>query len=251
MKIELKSPLKVYKINQRFGNKNPIYNDIGGYHNGIDFYAPFGTPVYATHDGFASYQIDAGGGHGVVIISDKEYEHEKGTSLIKTIYWHLVDSLKYPQYKSPFADKTGFTPVKTGDLIGYADNTGRSTGSHLHFALKPVAKGEDWGTYYNLESGAPYYGAIDPEPYLPKIHTGTIFFINLHYGSKGSEVSHLQGVLKALGYYNDVIDGKYGKNTKTAVLAFQMAYKVISYPIESLYGYYFGPKTRDALNNLR
>ena len=72
MKLELKSPLKVFKISQKFGNKNPnLYGSAG--HNGMDFQASHGTPVYASHDGFASFQIDGGGGHGVVIITDKEY----------------------------------------------------------------------------------------------------------------------------------------------------------------------------------
>src|SRR3990167_1794338 len=246
MKLILQNPLKEYKINQKFGNKNPIYNVIGGYHNGIDFRASHGTPIYASHDGFASYQIDSGGGHGVVVISDKEYEHEKGTSYIKSIYWHMVDPLKEPKYKSPLADKTGFTPVKTGDLIGYANNTGRSTGSHLHYALKPVEKGENWGTWYTINSIAPYYGAIDPEPYLvaPKLSFKWVFTKNMNMGSKGLEVTMLQRILTQLGYLDDKIDGIYGSKTKTAVLAFQVAYNVISFPLESLFGYYCGKKTR-------
>ena len=73
---------------------------------------------------------------------------------------------KEPKYQSPIADKTGFVKVNNGDLIGYADNTGASTGSHLHYGLKPVAKGEGWGTYYNLEQKNGYNGAVDPQPYF-------------------------------------------------------------------------------------
>lgn len=72
MKLELKRPLKEWKVTQKFGNKNPsLYGNAG--HNGIDCYAKHGTPIYASTDGFASYQVDGGGGHGVVVITDKEY----------------------------------------------------------------------------------------------------------------------------------------------------------------------------------
>ena len=252
MKLQLQKPLKDLKITQKFGNKNPeLYGNVG--HNGMDFRASHGTPIYATHDGFASYQVDSGGGHGVVIITDKEYEDINGVpSYFKTIYWHMPDPLKEPKYKSPFADKTGFTPVKCGDLIGYADNTGKSTGDHLHFGLKPVAKGENWGTWYNTEQNNGYFGAIDPEPYLPKNQFSFTweFTKNMQFGDKGKEVLMLQRALTELGYLDDVIDGKYGSKTKTAVLAFQVAYKVIYSPLDSALGYFFGAKSRRALNNL-
>lgn len=250
MKLELKHPLKVFKITQRFGNINPeLYGNAG--HNGIDCYAPHGTPIYASHDGFASYQVDGGGGHGVVVITDKEYDYNNSQSYFKTIYWHMVDPLKEPKYKSPIADKTGFVPVKAGDLIGYADNTGKSTGSHLHYGLKPVAKGENWGTWYNTAQNNGYFGAIDPEPFLPKIDLGVDykFTKDLQVGSKGKDVYVLQTILNKLGFYDGKIDGDYGSQTKVAVLAFQVRYGVCK-PIESLYGYYCGPKTRSILNDL-
>src|SRR3990167_6619516 len=107
MKLKLSSPLKVFNITQSFGNKNiALYGSMP--HNGIDFQAKHGTPIYATHDGYASYQIDGKGGHGVVIITDKEYEYEGGQSYFKSLFWHLPDPLKEPSLKSPFADKTGF-----------------------------------------------------------------------------------------------------------------------------------------------
>ena len=596
MKLILENPLKVFKITQRFGNINAaLYSPFG--HNGIDCYAPHATPIYASHDGFASYQVDSGGGHGVVVITDKEYEYEGKNVLFKTIYWHLVDGLKYPQFKSPFADKTGFTPVKTGELIGHADNcfdietevltnngwkyfkdlmvddkvatlnmesrdiefqeptqyikrfkekmhyffnakvdfcisgehnllldrgwfrnklklepiekikigkpkmvtrgnwmgqeekyfklpsiriaenqhtskelpqlelnmddwlaflgimiadgnvrkkengvsiaqsysypnkikkidevisklpfkcltrdrkqfekynalkiwqindkrlatylqnnvgsgntkkapdfiknlskrqisifleyffmgdgfervrdnrgrektyypgtskiladqlqelilksggsariaprvfksinyevksyfsdasyfnpreveiidyndfaycvsvpnktlyvrrngraiflgnTGHSTGSHLHFGLKPVAKGENWGTYYNVKQKNGYNGAINPEPYLPKLSFGFTwnFAKNLKLGDKGIEVTMLQKALTKMGFLDDKIDGHFGNNTKRAVLAFQVFHKVVIFPVESLWGYYFGAKSRAMLNSL-
>lgn len=43
----------------------------------------------------------------------------------------------------------------------------------------------------------------------------------LQYGSQGSDVKALQTALKEMGYYSDSIDGKFGPNTKAAVMAFQ------------------------------
>lgn len=168
MKLTLKYPVSPVFFNQKFGeNANPIYAQQGlPGHNGIDFRAYHGQPVYATHDGLASFQIDDHGGHGVVIITNEQFDYLDGQSYFKTISWHLCDGLKEPKFQSPIADKTGFTAVKCGDLIGYADNTGESTGDHVHFGLKPVAQGENWGTWYNVAQQNGYNGAIDPMPYF-------------------------------------------------------------------------------------
>lgn len=173
MKLSLKYPLKVIAINQPFGASPEIYSkpEFGGMkgHNGVDFRASHGTPVYATHDGLASFQIDSGGGHGVVILTNDKFDFENNQVYFKTIYWHLCDGLKEPQYQSPIADKTGMVSVKTGDLIGYADNTGGSTGDHLHFGLKPVAPGEFPGVWSNWAQNNGYLGAIDPMPYFETV----------------------------------------------------------------------------------
>ena len=170
MRLQLQYPVKVVHFNQYFGqNATGVYKAQGmPGHNGIDFMAPHGTPVYASHDGIASFQIDSNGGHGVVIITNEQFEYDGGVSYMKTIYWHLVDGLKEPKFMSPIADKTGFVAVKAGDLIGYADNTGISTGDHLHYGLKPVAQGENQWIWYNVEQKNGYNGAIDPLPYLTK-----------------------------------------------------------------------------------
>ena len=144
MELQLSYPLETVIISQVFGANPQMYSDpkYGGIkgHNGLDFMAQHGTPIYATHDGFAQYQIDGGGGHGVVIITDKEVELKDGRVCYwKSISWHLCDGLKETKFASPLQGKTGFTKVKNGELIGYADNTGASTGDHLHYGGKPVA----------------------------------------------------------------------------------------------------------------
>ena len=164
-KFDLYYPTKPYRVNQHFGeNANTFYASLGMLgHNGIDIWAPLGYIVRASHDGTVTY---AGGeqkeGIGVTITTDKEYDYKGGQVYFKTIYWHLLSvSVKYGQ------------KVKAGDVIGYADNTGMSTGSHLHFGLKPCAKQGDF-IIENLEQTNGYFGAIDPAPYWNRIYAEDI-----------------------------------------------------------------------------
>lgn len=164
MKLQIIYPLDSILISQGFGENPQMYADpkYGGIkgHNGIDFYAGHGNPVYATHDGVATFEIDNSFGHGVVLRTDKMFDYKGGQAYFKTIYWHLCDGVKEPQFKSPIEGRIDVY-VKNGDLIGYADNTGASTGDHLHFGLKPMDS-----NFNNIEQQNGYLGAIDPTPYF-------------------------------------------------------------------------------------
>lgn len=170
-KLELIYPINDPIITQVFGVNGQFYSDpkYGGIsgHNGIDFLTYHGQPVYATHDGYASYQVDASSGHGIVIYSKEVYPYMGEDVYFKSIYWHLCDPVKEPKYASKIATG-GLVEVSTGDLIGYADNTGASTGDHLHFGLKPCTKDENKMIWYNTEQKNGYNGAIDPMPYFDK-----------------------------------------------------------------------------------
>jgi murein DD-endopeptidase MepM/ murein hydrolase activator NlpD len=88
-------------------------------HRGIDFAAPQGTPVLAMSSGcIITTSYGWNGGYGVMIIM----EHGGGLS---SLYAHLKS----------LAVKQGAC-VKTGQVIGYSGNTGRSTGAHLHFEVR-------------------------------------------------------------------------------------------------------------------
>lgn len=257
MKLQLKFPVTKVHINQFFGqNGNSFYAQQGlPGHNGIDFQATHGDPILATHDGLAMYQIDGNGGHGVVIVTNEQYDSDNEQAYYKTIYWHLVDSLKEPAFKSPLEGKTGFTPVKCGDIIGYADNTGLSTGDHLHFGLKPVAKGEDWGTYSNVQQNNGYFGAIDPLPFLPPYIDESLShkFVNpILYGQTSSDVLFLQRFLRQHQNSSQLITSYYGDITAKNVLAFQIKNNVA--PIEelnSLQGKRVGLKTIAKMNEIQ
>lgn len=141
-------PVKPWRVTQRFGECHPsvcdVYKGLGlKGHNGLDVVAPTGTIVRAAHDGIVTFAgEDGSAGYGVVIRTDTEYEYKGSPSYFKSIYWHLLPS--------GVQVKAG-QQVHTGDVIALSDNTGMSTGAHLHFGLKPVYKGEKEWEWSNVE----------------------------------------------------------------------------------------------------
>ena len=89
----------------------------GRMHNGSDFAASHGTPIYSTADGVV---IHAGwlSGYGRLI----KIQHEFG---IETRYAHLAK----------IRVKVG-QRVSRGDRIGDMGSSGRSTGTHLHYEVR-------------------------------------------------------------------------------------------------------------------
>jgi murein DD-endopeptidase MepM/ murein hydrolase activator NlpD len=173
-KLQLIYPVNSVSVSQGFGENgvnyaDPKYGGIIG-HNGIDFRAQHGTPVYATHDGVCYPQIDSAGGNGVVIRTHKTFDYNNEQVYFKTIYWHFVDAYAVV--------KTGQV-VETGDLIGYADNTGASTGDHLHFGLKPQAYNESDFAFYNVEQKNGYLGSINPTPYFDGNYPKTVSLLKM------------------------------------------------------------------------
>lgn len=86
-------------------------------HHGIDLRATTGTPIYAPADGvvITIFNMNETCGNGVII------QHAGG---YRTQYCHLSEV------------SIGKTTVSAGCLIGKVGNTGRSTGPHLHYAVK-------------------------------------------------------------------------------------------------------------------
>ncbi len=161
-KFELYYPVRPILVSQNFGETANIkyYQDNGipiVKHNGIDFVVPHATPVYASHAGTCYPSVDDKGGNGVVIRTDEDYDYNGVPTRFKTIYWHLIDD--------DAVVKTG-QKVAAGDLIGYADSTGLSTGDHLHYGLKPQRWDENDWIWYNVEFDNGIMGAIDPNPYF-------------------------------------------------------------------------------------
>lgn len=183
--FKLRYPVIPYAVNQLFGEDKKTYSRFGLQgHNGLDLRCYHGQPVYAAHDGTAYYELDDSQGHGVVIVSNDAYLYGGKLVHFKTIYWHLCDPSKEPKFISPVYKAVGKTansgegvPVKAGDLIGYGDSTGFSSGDHLHFGLKPIVPGKGVtsgeapdvgiGNWVNVEQNNGFAGAIDPTQYFP------------------------------------------------------------------------------------
>ena len=89
----------------------------GRMHEGTDFAAPIGTPVYATADGVVT-SAGWSSGYGRLI----KIQHEFG---IETRYAHL-NAIKVNVGQR----------VSRGDRIGDMGNSGRSTGPHLHYEVR-------------------------------------------------------------------------------------------------------------------
>jgi murein DD-endopeptidase MepM/ murein hydrolase activator NlpD len=164
MKLELYYPTKPYVCGQKFGeNQVSFYHELGlDGHNGLDLHAPDGWIVRAAHDGVVTFAgEDGSAGLGIVIRTTQTFDYKDGQAYYKTIYWHLKKGCLY---------KAGGDMVKAGDIIALADNTGQSTGAHLHLGLKPMEKGENEWTWWNTEQNNGYKGAINPEPFFNGFH---------------------------------------------------------------------------------
>ncbi len=138
MHIQLVLPVPpATPVTQLFGENPQLYARWGyAGHNGIDFGAPNGTLVTASADGVVAKVAYESGGYGVYLtIAHGDF---------LTYYAHLRKVLVRPGQR-----------VKAGDSIAESNNTGFSTGPHLHFGLKiPSLANEGYGNYH------------DPSPYF-------------------------------------------------------------------------------------
>jgi murein DD-endopeptidase MepM/ murein hydrolase activator NlpD len=114
-KAFLRAPLNFSYISSNFNPRrmHPVLKRIRA-HNGTDYYAPRGTPVYAAGDGTVTRAAySAGNGHHVFI------KHAGG---IETKYLHFTKRLVRQGQK-----------VAQGQTIGTVGSTGLATGPHLHY----------------------------------------------------------------------------------------------------------------------
>lgn len=117
-------PVKFPRVTSPFNPKrlHPVLHVVMP-HNGTDFGAPSGTPIFAASHGTVIHVGPKGPGGNTV-----EIAHTNG---IETGYLHM--SKFAPGIKK--GDK-----VETRQLIGFVGTTGRSTGPHLHFWVKKASQ---------------------------------------------------------------------------------------------------------------
>lgn len=127
-------------ITQLFGENPDVYKKWGfPGHNGIDYGIPNGTPVGAAAAGTVAAVSFENGGYGNYV----KLSHMDGSRSYFTYYAHLASAAVSPGQK-----------VKVGATVGFSNNTGASTGPHLHFGLK-------------IDGQNPAYkGYVDPMPFF-------------------------------------------------------------------------------------
>jgi murein DD-endopeptidase MepM/ murein hydrolase activator NlpD len=103
-------------VTSEFGYRTSPLGGAREFHKGIDIAVRAGIQIAAPADG---------------IVSEVSYDREMGNAVkidhgygMSTWYGHLLQNVL-----------TQGAIVKRGDLIGYVGNTGRSTGSHLHYSI--------------------------------------------------------------------------------------------------------------------
>lgn len=120
----LKSPLRYTRISSGFTKKrfHPILKRYLP-HLGIDYAAPYGTPIRSVGDGRVIWAKRKGANGNLVII--------KHNHIYTTTYAHLS------RYAGKI--KRGLY-VRQGQVIGYVGSTGRATGPHLDFHIKKYGR---------------------------------------------------------------------------------------------------------------
>ncbi|MFD9501037.1 M23 family metallopeptidase [Streptomyces sp. NPDC060035] len=107
-------PTSSYTITSTYGQAGSMWSS--GYHTGLDFAAPTGTPVKAVHSGTVKSAAYSGSyGYRTVL------ELDDGTEI-----WYCHQSSM---------DVTAGQRVTTGDTIGRVGATGNVTGPHLHLEV--------------------------------------------------------------------------------------------------------------------
>jgi murein DD-endopeptidase MepM/ murein hydrolase activator NlpD len=116
-KIIMSPPVRGYRISSRFGMRRHPVLGTKRLHAGIDYATPSGTPIKAVADGVIIFARKNGGYGNLLII-----RHANGET---TRYAHL----------ERFLAKVGET-VSKGRVVALSDNTGLSSGPHLHFEIR-------------------------------------------------------------------------------------------------------------------
>jgi len=108
-------PMRGY-ITSTFGPRRSPFGRRADFHNGVDIKAPYGSPVHAPGAGRVT-DVDYQGGYGLRVVIAHDYG-------ISTLYGHLKSAAVTPGQE-----------VRRGQLIAHSGNSGRTTGTHLHYEV--------------------------------------------------------------------------------------------------------------------
>lgn len=133
--------VKQMEIASGYGSRVDPVNAERVFHNGIDFVASAGAPVYATADGKVEKSEKSGMyGNCIDIMHGDSY---------LTRYAHLSELLVDPG-----------SLVKRGDLIGRVGSTGKSSQPHLHYEVWYKGKVQDPVNFFFLDLTPKEYSEI-------------------------------------------------------------------------------------------
>lgn len=137
-------------VSSLFGPRTDPFTGKKANHLGIDVAGRTGTPVMVTADGIVVHAYaDRRLGRVVIVDHDIEGVDENGEHFVqkgiyRTIYGHLSKSLVKKGQR-----------VTRGQLIGQMGTSGRSTGPHLHYAVR-----------YQDPGRGPYKGYLNPLEFM-------------------------------------------------------------------------------------
>ncbi len=114
--LPVSAPLLSYEIGSGFGVRGDPINGRGAFHTGLDFRAPYMSPVYTTAPGVVSYS-GYRDDYGKVV----EIDHGNG---IATRYAHLHRATVSVGQR-----------IAAHTQIGFLGSTGRATGPHVHYEV--------------------------------------------------------------------------------------------------------------------
>jgi murein DD-endopeptidase MepM/ murein hydrolase activator NlpD len=125
-----------------FGYRTDPFTKARKMHEGMDFTAKTGTPIFATGDGVVERADNTASGFGNHIVIRHGFGYE-------TLYAHLS------RYKCRAGQR-----IQRGEIIGYVGSTGRSEGPHLHYEVHKNGKVVNPLNFYYGNISAVEYIAI-------------------------------------------------------------------------------------------
>lgn len=158
----------------------------GRQHKGLDIKVYIGDTIRAAFSGkvrIVNYEA-AGYGHYIVI------RHNNG---LETIYGHLSKSIAQENQV-----------VKAGDVIGLGGNTGRSTGSHLHFETRICGVAINPAILFDFRN--------------QDVVADTYMFRKRTFMSESQEANFLRGKVGNGGYTHEDVTGKSNAQVAEAPL---------------------------------
>lgn len=156
----------------------------GRMHKGLDVKVYIGDTIRAAFAGKVRIVRYEGGGYGNYIV----IRHTNG---LETIYGHLSKQLVSENQE-----------VRAGEVIGLGGNTGRSTGSHLHFETRLCGVALNPALFFDFRAQD-----VTADSYL---------FRRSNYDRESAEATRLRGKIGNGGYDRDEVVGDVAQSNSSS-----------------------------------